>query len=181
MILGQESKPTEFYGGHHFSNLGEQAKYIFSISQEADARWAKARQLGEHAKALVPSDRQQFFQASVLTQVDVQLHSNRMLMCVAEAVTDTTPTAQLADLKAANDENEKVTEALKAADYGKWKGFYTRGDWIVQVPLTISLLKAAEDKVQGKPVPENTIVRAEDGGFAYHMITAYQGTQRVQF
>jgi hypothetical protein len=30
-------------------------------------------------------------------------------------------------------------------------------------------------------VSENTIIRARDGGLAYQMITAYQGTQSVQF
>jgi hypothetical protein len=36
-------------------------------------------------------------------------------------------------------------------------------------------------KLEGKEVPENILIRAQDRGFAYTMIKAYQGDQRDQF
>jgi len=35
--------------------------------------------------------------------------------------------------------------------------------------------------LEGKEVPENLLVRAEDAALAYTMIKAYQGDQRDQF
>ena len=71
--------------------------------------------------------------------------------------------------------------ALRAAEYDKWKGFYTAGDWLLNTPLTLALARTYLDQLEGRPVSENTIIRARDTGFAYQMITAYQGTQLVQF
>ncbi len=70
---------------------------------------------------------------------------------------------------------------MEAADYGKWKGFYAQGDWLLDVPLTLNLARAYLGQLKGQPAPENVLIRARDRGFAYHMITAYQGSQQVQF
>jgi hypothetical protein len=64
---------------------------------------------------------------------------------------------------------------------GKWAGFYTRGDWLVDVPLMLNLARAYMGQLNGNRMDQNVMVRAQDGGFAYHMITGYQGTQKVQF
>jgi hypothetical protein len=58
--------------------------------------------------------------------------------------------------------------------------YYTAGDWLLDVPRTIALARAYEDKLSGRPVPENAVIRAKDGGMPYWMITAYQATQKVQ-
>jgi hypothetical protein len=42
-------------------------------------------------------------------------------------------------------------------------------------PLTM------ESQLNGNRMDQNVTVQAHDGGFAYHMIAAYQGTQKVQF
>jgi hypothetical protein len=87
----------------------------------------------------------------------------------------------MALVSSALDEGEQIETALKAADGGKWVGFYTDGDWLLDVPLTLNLERASIRQLDGHLMPENVMVRTQDDGFAYHMITAYQGTQRVQF
>jgi len=130
---------------------------------------------------LVPADRQDFFQASVLTQVDIHVHSNRILMHLARAAADLDAAGQSAQIRAAIAECEKLQNAMRAAEYGKWKGFYTTGDWLLDVPLTMALMKAYQGKLEGKEVPENILVRAQPNDFGYTMITAYEANQRVQF
>jgi hypothetical protein len=105
-----------------------------------------------------------------------------MVLDLAEAAGSTTDAERVARVEAAIGEGQALMTALRAADYGKWRGFYTDGDWLVDVPLTLEITQAYLDQIKGvRVVPENLLIRVEDGGFGYHMITAYQGTQQVQF
>jgi hypothetical protein len=45
----------------------------------------------------------------------------------------------------------------------------------------LALARTYLDQLEGRPVSENAIIRAKDTGFAYFRITAYQGTQAIQF
>jgi hypothetical protein len=168
-------------GNPRFANLKEMGAFLAKITEEADARWSKARLLAEKAKPLVPAERQDFFQANVLSQVDYHLHSNRMLLHLGQAAADPQGASQASQIRAAIAEGEKLQDALRAAEYGKWKGFYTAGDWLVDVPLTMALMKAYQGKLEGKEVPENVLVRAQSRDFGYTMIKAYQGGLRDQF
>ena len=84
-------------------------------------------------------------------------------------------------LTAAIAEGEAAARTMNAADYGKWDGYYERGDWLLNTPLTLALCRTYLDSLEGRPISEDTVIRARDGGLAYWMITAYQGTQTVQF
>ena len=68
---------------------------------------------------------------------------------------------------------------MKAAECGKWKNFYTSGDWLLNTPLTLAIEHAYLDQLEGRPVSEEVLIRVEDTGFPYHMITGDQGTQTV--
>ena len=102
-------------------------------------------------------------------------------MRLAQTAEDPHGADALSKLRAAMKEGEEVQDALRAADYGQWDGFYTSGDWLVNVPLTLTLIKGYQNRLEGQEVPENVLVRAKDDSFAYTMIKAYQGGQRVQF
>jgi hypothetical protein len=100
-----------------------------------------------------------------------------MVIDLAEMSQATDAATRIAKLKAAIADTEAAQVALHSAEYGKWKDFYTAGDWLVDGPRTLALERAYLDKLEGRPVPQNAIVRAKDTGFAYARITAYQGTQ----
>jgi hypothetical protein len=91
------------------------------------------------------------------------------------------PQREKPKLQSAIQECQAALQAMRKAEYGKWRGFYTKGDWLLDTPRTLLLAQAYLDKLEGRAVPENAIIRGNDAGFAYHMITAYQGTQAVQF
>ena len=181
MVGDDQSQVIKLRGVGEFANLKAMGTYLARITGEADPRWSKARLLAEKAKPLVPAGRQNFFQANVLTQVDLQIHSNRMLMHLAQAAADPHGVDHASHVRAAIEECEKVQDALRAAEYGKWKGFYTTGDWLVNVPLTLALMKAYQGKLEGKEVPKNILLWGQDSGHGYPLIKAYQGDQRVQF
>ncbi|HWB85506.1 MAG TPA: glycosyl hydrolase 115 family protein [Bryobacteraceae bacterium] len=167
--------------GIRVTNLESLAAALSEDCQAADARWKQARLLAEKARPLVPKDRLDFFQANILTQVDLQLHFNRMVLKLAQMIQASDNNDKLARLREAIGECEKGAAAMHAAEYGKWKGFYSDGDWLLDTPLTLKVMRTYLDKLEGRPVSQNVVIRAEDGGFAYHMITAYQGTQTVRF
>jgi hypothetical protein len=185
-ILLQLSKddlnsPMHMVGQPTFANVGAFAAFLEPRCRQADPRWQAALALARQAKGLVPAGRQQFFQANVLTQVEENLHGNRMLLDIAAATQTKSKAERIARMKAAIREGEMVERALRAADYGKWAGFYTKGDWLSDVPLTISLARSYLSQLEGHGQDLNAVIRAEDGGFAYHMITAYQGMQKIRF
>jgi Glycosyl hydrolase family 115 len=181
MSKGDLHTPIRQFGMRSASTPAQFAAEIENACEQAVQRWEQAEQLADAAKRLVPEDRQQFFQASVLTQVEINLHGNRMLLDVAKAARAASTAGRARLVTAALNEGHQIQEALDAADYGKWTGFYTDGDWLLDVPLTLNLEKAYLGHLKGRGVNENTMIRAQDGGFAYYMITAYQGTQKVQF
>ena len=182
LISGDDASPIEsFRGVRRFANLREMGAFMAKITEEADPRWQKARFLAEKAQPLVPADRREFFQANVLSQVDIHIHSNRMVLHLAQAAADLHGADQSSQIRAALAEGAKLQDTLRAADYGKWQNYYTAGDWLVDVPATIALMKAYQGKLEGKAVPESVLVWAKDGAFAYTMIKAYQGGQRDQF
>lgn len=90
--------------------------------------------------------------------------------------------------RAAVDDARKVVEALRAAEYGKWEGFYSKGDLFVNVRLTLALAEAYQGMLEGRPVPESLLAAAEpyqgypvDSSPHYRIIKAYQDKQQVQF
>jgi hypothetical protein len=70
--------------------------------------------------------------------------------------------------------------ALRAAEQGKWEGFYHRGDWFLFVPYTRALLVALERQLQGEPLPLDTILHWQPFD-PYARIKAYQDGQTVPF
>jgi len=181
MSQGNGNKPIRSFGMRQALTPTQYASRIASACSEAVPQWERALHLAEAAEHLIPTDRPPFFRANVLTQVEINLHGNEMMLDVAKAAQADSKSERIALVSSALDEGEQIEKALRAADYGKWAGFYTDGDWLLDVPLTLNLERAYIRQLQGQAVSENAMVRAQDGGFAYHMITAYQGTQKVQF
>jgi hypothetical protein len=182
LIAGDDTSPVKTARGiAAFANLKVMGEFMARITGEADPRWQKAQMLAEKAKHLVPAARQDFFQANVLTQVGMQLHANRMLMEIAQAAGDLHGTNHSAHIKAAITECEQLQKALRAAEYGKWKGFYTAGDWLLDVPLTLAMLKAYAGKLEGKEVPYNIALWGRGSDHGYPLIKAYQGDERDEF
>lgn len=181
LIDGNTAPLGRFRGRIAFRDVPGFATALRDACRDAAPRWNRARLLAEKARPLVDKDRLDFFQANVLTQVDLNLHLNRMTVELAEMAQAPDQQEKIVRLRAAIQEGEAAEAAMRAAGYGKWKGYYTAGDWLLNTPLTLALARTYLDHLEGRPISENTVVRARDGGFAYHMITAYQGTQTVRF
>lgn len=164
--------------------------HVVNMCRQAEARWEHAARLAEDARTLVSADRRYFFQAHILTQLDLHRHSNRMLRHIAEAAAPGTSTAtQLVNIEAGVREVRAVLDTLREAEYGKWAGFYTLGDWFVDIPLTLQLAEACLVQLRGQPLSADrqaTLARAErllrdDTSHVYIKIKAYQEGQKVQF
>lgn len=182
MVTGDLQSPVKLGSQltHDFPNVHELSVAMLRDCKAAEGRWQHVEELTREARGMIPADRLPFFQANVTTQVGVHVHSNLMLEAVASAALSHSAEQQRTEVQRAIQEAEAVEAALEAADYGKWNHYYTRGDWLLDVPRTIALARAYEAKLAGKRIPENAIIRARDGGMPYWMITAYQGTQKVQ-
>jgi len=148
------------------------AEHLVQVAREAGPRWDAVQAAAERAAKAAPAARREFVQSHILTQAGIHLHSNRMLMHVAEAVS-APPGKQAPLLKEAAADAQRVLESMKAAEYGKWKGFYD-GDLMVNVRHSIALINAIET---GKPTEGVTI--AVQPADPYVAMKAYQGTRRV--
>jgi hypothetical protein len=166
------------------------AARIAEICREADPRWQQACLLGEQAMARVPESRRNFFQAHVLTQARLGLHANRMLMAIAEAASPDLPAAaKLGQLDSAMVSIRAIQADLHEAEYGKWAGFYTLGDWFVDIPLTLRLAEVCRAHLADRPLSpaeQETLTTAErinreNTSYVYITIKKYQEGQKVQF
>jgi len=160
------------------------------MCRQAEPRWDEAARLAEEARPLVPGGRREFFQAHIATQVDLHRHSNLMLRHIAEAATPgASVLSQQVSVEAAAREARAVLDALRKAEYGKWAGFYTLGDWFVDIPLTLQLAEACLVQLRGERLSvaqQAALARAErllreDTSHVYIKIKAYQVGQKVQF
>jgi hypothetical protein len=168
----------------------EYTRFLKEACRQAEPRWQKAQGLAAKAEPLVPPARRPFFQAHVLTELEVHIHWNRALMDIAGAAQPGTPPSEsLAGLRQAIPEIQAVLNAAKAADYGKWQGFHTRGDWFDDVPLTLALARVCASKLAGDkltPEQQETLKLGvhyihEDTSIVYIRAKAYQKGQKVKF
>jgi len=171
-------------------NTAEYGRRVAEICREAEPRWERAAALAEGARVKIPAERQDFFRAHVLTQLKVHLHDTRMLRAIAEAaIPETSREAKLARIDAAVKELNAIFAALREAEYGKWAGFYTLGDWFVDTPLTLQLAEICRTSLSGRalsPAEQKTVERAarmnrEDTSYVYIRLKDYQKGQAVQF
>lgn len=190
IIKCRTASPLEFQKLHNVRGYLEDPAMLIRICEQAKGRWKNAARLAKAARERVPLNRRGFFQAHVLTQLGYHIHSNQMLIELAKAATPgTLPPAQLKDMQAAILQIHAVLKGFHQADVGKWAGFYTRGDWFVDVPLTLALAQACERKLEGRqlsPADNLAIKRAEhrltsDTSSVFKRIKAYQDGQRVKF
>jgi hypothetical protein len=130
---------------------------VGGAAREAEPRWKDARRLAEQAAPLIPPGRRQFFQAHVMTQLDIQEHSNHALALAVHAWSHRDVAVE--DLARVIAELESVLAAFKSAEYGKWRGFYAE-DRFTNVRQSLELARAAKLKLTGRPIPPGIRVEA---------------------
>ena len=141
-----------------------------------DAVWADAQE----AEKLVDPARRDYYQAQVLTMIEINRGSNRMLLELARAMQDD-DAGQTAKAEAEAAEALRALDAVRlsmdAAEYGKWKNWY-RGDWLTGVYRTRMLvedyLNHLKDPMAKLPAPMEW-----SGWEAYFHIMEYEGDRSV--
>jgi hypothetical protein len=177
----------------HAKWAGTWSEYLKGLEdscRSAQVRWARAADLAADAERVVPADRRDFFRAHVLAQMNVHRASNEMLLDVALAARSGLSRAErLALVRQAAGHVRGVSAALKSAEYGRWEGFYTRGDWFVNVPLTTGLIDAVRRSLAGESLSaadQETVKLADhyinaNTSDVFIRIKAYQGARKVEF
>jgi hypothetical protein len=69
-------------------------------------------------------------------------------------------------------------DALAAAEYGKWKGFY-RGEIFVNIRYTQEVLPFAMDRIHMDRIQGKTVAEPPQRPDGYKVIKAYQGDRRT--
>jgi hypothetical protein len=190
LIANDTESPVRFKSLAGVQKFAQYTTFLSAICQQAAPRWQKAAALAAQAEPLVPAERRQFFQAHVLTELQVHTHWNQTLLDLAGAASPaTSPSARLAGVRAAIQQIHGLRASLQKADYGKWQGFHTRGDWFDNVALTLMLAETCESKLAGgslSPAQQENVQTAErylnaDSSNVYIKIKAYQKGRKVEF
>lgn len=104
---------------------------------------------------LVPADRKNFFNAHLVTQVNVHLHSNIMLNAYAQAVLDIASgnaVSALANARKAMKASDDVYSVLQDSEHGKWAGFYM-GENLISLYRTNDEIRVLIAHLKGEPTP----------------------------
>jgi hypothetical protein len=143
---------------------------------EAQPRWDAVWKQAVAAEGLIPADRKEFYQASVLTMVTINRESNQMLLDISKSIVD----AQKGDMPQAQQEADDALAAVKAvraaqaaAEYGKWKNWY-RGDWLTGVYRTQLVVEAYAAFLRD-PLTHLAPPILWNGWEAYYHIMRYEG------
>jgi hypothetical protein len=148
--------------------------------EEAQPRWDAVWKDAVAAKDTVDPDRQDYYQAAVLTMITINRESNRALQLVAQAMRDD----ESGDTeKALNETNDALSaldaiqKSMTAAEYGKWQNWY-RGDWLTGVDRTRELVQAYADHLKD-PMAKLPAPVSWSGWEAYFHIMEYEGDRSV--
>lgn len=168
--------------GQGFSRFGGKgwmrstAKREVRQCADAQPRWDSVWKQAVAAESLVPPERREFYQASVLTMIAINRESNRMLASIAQSIQD----ADSGDIAAAQKEAAlaldavaQVRKAQAAAEYGKWKNWY-RGDWLTGVYRTQQTIDVYADFLRD-PLTHIAPPILWSGWEAYYHIMHYEG------
>jgi hypothetical protein len=116
----------------------ETARHEIQQCGDARARWDAVWQEANQAKSLIPADRQEFYNAAVLTMITINRESNDMLYLISKSIVDAQDgrTADaVREAQEAVSDVKRIEAAQSSAEYGKWANWY-RGDWLTNVSRT---------------------------------------------
>jgi hypothetical protein len=150
------------------------------LCEAAEARWDAVWQEAVQAESLVASPRRDYYQASVLTMIQINRQSNRALLLVARALKDAHEGhRELAqrDAREALEALDEIQQAKSKAEYGKWKNWY-RGDWLTGVSRTQEVVQAYANYL-ADPFAKLLAPIDWTAWEAYHYILEYQGDRVV--
>lgn len=147
---------------------------------EARSRWDAVWTQAQAASRSVEADRRAFYQASVLTMIEINRESNLMLYYASAA----TVALHNGDRTAASQQIALALQALDAikhaeslAEYGKWQHWY-RGDWLTGVDHTRDVAMQFASYLRDPSGPMQPPVEWS-AWEAYYWIQHYQGTRTV--
>jgi len=171
---------NEYYDIEDPDSAAEGLKTVIRRCEDELPRWDKLWKHAQEAQVAVLPERRPFYQAQVLTMIQINRESNRILYLVATAIEkaregrtrEARETAKQAF--AAFDE---ISKAQRSAEYGKWKNWY-RGDWLVGIERTRQLLQEFLRYLDDPFVQTSPPVIWSDRE-AYQHILKYQGSRRV--
>ncbi len=148
--------------------------------ESAEPRWDTVWNRAVAAKELIDPDRRDYYQAAVLTMININRDSNRALLLVARAVQDLDdgdPDKARIEISSALYSLDSIQRAMMEAEYGKWKNWY-RGDWLTGVYRTREMVQAFSDHLKDPltPLPAPAMWT---GWEAYFHIMEYEGGRSV--
>ena len=146
----------------------------------AQERWEAVWQGAVQAESLVALPRREYYQASVLTMIQINRQGNRALLLVARALKDAyggqREIAQR-EVRDALEALDEIQQAKSKAEYGKWKNWY-RGDWLTGVSRTQEVVRTYA-KYLADPFAKLLAPIDWSAWEAYHYIMEYQGDRVV--
>jgi hypothetical protein len=111
--------------------------------------------LAEPLLSQIPVDRRNFYQAQVLTQIQIHLQSLKMLKFYCKcalAYNVGKNTEALLNLDNALQASNDLVAALYKAEYSKWAGWYM-GDHLVDLTNVYDLMRAMKSRLTHEPIP----------------------------
>jgi hypothetical protein len=149
-------------------------------SESAQPRWDAVWNRAVAAKNLVDPDRQDYYQAEVLTMITINRESNRALGLVANSLQDADAgqtDKAIGEADQAVSSLEAIQQSMSAAEYGKWKNWY-RGDWLTGVYRTHELVQDYANHLRD-PMAKLPPPVSWSGWEAYFHIMQYEGDRSV--
>jgi hypothetical protein len=159
----------------------KQAEHEIEACQKAKTRWDAVWRQAQTAEPFVAADRRAFYQASVLTMIEINRESNQILLSVSRAIVALRKgdrTAAVSQVSAALGAVDAIKQAELKAEYGKWKDWY-RGDWLTGVDRTRELLVMFAWFLKNPDAPVPPPVEMSNWEAYYH-IQHYQGQRSVE-
>ena len=160
--------------------VNQEALKEIAACSGAEPRWNAVYTKALEAEHLVSADRRDFYQGAVLTMIEINRESNRMLLKVAQSVEAQKQGDHALALKEAKEALQAV-DAIKAAEaraeYGKWKNWY-RGDWLTNVDRTRQLAAIYVGYLENPNTPIPPPIEWSNWE-AYYYIQHYQGTREL--
>lgn len=158
-------------------SVSENARILLDICNQAAPRWDSLYREARDLITEIPENRQDFYQAHVLTPIEIHLYGNKMLIGTMQAFLEEDQEQKIELLNRATVQIDCILASFTRAEYGKWHNFY-QNDFMTGFRGARKCIQLTMAKYQNRKTYEDISNYINDWDL-WDLVKSYQGNQEI--
>ena len=160
-------------------SVSENARILLDICNQAAPRWDSLYSRARDLITEIPENRHDFYQAHVLTPIEIHFYGNQMVIATMQAFLEEDQEQKIELLNRATVQIDSILASFTRAEYGKWHNFY-QNDFMTGFRGARKCIQLTRAKYQNRKTFEDISNYINDWDL-WDLVKSYQGNQEVSF